>query len=593
MKKLARLIGNENKKVLKQTGLRVLLIIIAALTALSPLLDFALKKIVESPSYSGHDSNYWSYNAERLRNQLAGAEENGRICDAEYYRTYLDTTEFFEKNNIQEDWRIAAFRREYTTLRGTVGLVKLIKENDIGRDDISASMMAGFLYEIDPNGIDPYQTVLLPENIEATYKTQKDALAELEERILTYTLKDYYASGLEKAKAALETEHQSIEYLKSGNAPEDPRLTPELSAEFIAYEIAIGERRAEWHELNVVAWQWLTDNVFEYGGWQFNTVNLYNGPLQPLQSISFSSVTASRELFEAADSISSGYSEYREYVAETEGNARRFNETTALIRASMERGVPIRGTVNDSTKTLFLSEFSSSFGMLVIFIAILAGTTLSNEYTSGSIRLLLIRPRRRGIILASKIISIYIWWIAATAAAAVILVAECSLFFGVNDLFCTALFNHGTKVVAVPAVFSLMWRALLSLLSTSPLVLFTFLISTLIKKPALPIALSMICRFSTSVVVTLSLAMNSIGKLHLEYTPLPYLDLTMYIGNTAEAYAEINGGGILGAFIGINSYSPLADSRYNVFIGIAWLAVAAAVFTVLSFVSFNRQQIKN
>lgn len=97
MKKLARLIGNENKKVLKQTGLRVLLIIIAALTALAPLLDFTLKKIVGSPSYSGHDSNYWTYNTERLKKQLADAEENGRICDAEYYRVFLDTTEFFEK----------------------------------------------------------------------------------------------------------------------------------------------------------------------------------------------------------------------------------------------------------------------------------------------------------------------------------------------------------------------------------------------------------------------------------------------------------------------------------------------------------------
>ena len=589
MKKLVRLIGNENKKVLKQTGLRVLLIIIAALTALSPLLDFALKKIVESPSYSGHDSNYWSYNAERLRKQLAGAEEDGRICDAEYYRTYLDTTEFFEKNNIQEDWRIAAFRREYTTLRGTVGLVKLIKENGVGRDDISASMMAGFLYEIDPNGIDPYQTVLLPENIEATYKTQEDALAELEERILTYTLKDYYASMLEKAKAALETEHQSIEYLKSGNAPEDPRLTPELSAEFIAYEIAIGERRAEWHELNVVAWQWLTDNVFEYGGWQFNTVNLYNGPLQPLQSISFSSVTASRELFEAADSISSGYSEYREYVAETEGNARRFNETTALIRASMERGVPIRGTVNDSTKTLFLSEFSSSFGIIVIFVIILAGMTLSNEYTAGTVRLLLIRPQRRSRILASKLLSGGILWVAATAVASVLLAVECIALFGVKDLFTPAIFNHGTKVMIVPAIFAFLWRVLLSFISTAPIILFTLLISTLIKRSALPIALAMICRFSTSVITTVSL---SLQKLHLEYTPLPYLDLTSFIGNTAERYI-IDGGSTLDSIFGAAEKALISSGNYRISIGIAWLVGIAAVLTVLSFVSFDRQQIKN
>lgn len=585
MKKLARLIGNENKKVLKQTGLRVLLIIIAALTALAPLLDFTLKKIVGSPSYSGHDSNYWTYNAERLKKQLADAEENGRICDAEYYRVFLDTTEFFEKNNIHEDWRIDVFRSDYATLRGTVGLVKLIIEDGVDSDDIKESMMSSFLYEIDPNGIYPYQTVLLPENIEATYKAQKDALAELEERILTYTLGDYYASKLEEAKAALEAARQSVEYLKSGSAPADPGLTPELSAEFIAYEVALGERLVEWNELNVQAWQWLTDNVFDYRGWQFNTVV----KLQWLKTLADSPTGVSRELFYASDYFSSDIVDYEEYIAMTQKNARNFEEASAIIRASMEHGVPIRGTVNDSTKTLFLSEFSSSFGIIVIFVIILAGMTLSNEYTSGTVRLLLIRPQRRSRILASKLLSGGILWVAATAVASVLLAVECIALFGVKDLFAPAIFNHGTKVMIVPAIFAFLWRVLLSFISTAPIILFTLLISTLIKRSALPIALAMICRFSTSVITTVSL---SLQKLHLEYTPLPYLDLTSFIGNTAERYI-IDGGSTLDNIFGAAEKALISSGNYRISIGIAWLVGIAAVLTVLSFVSFDRQQIKN
>ena len=585
MKKLARLIGNENKKVLKQTGLRVLLIIIAALTALAPLLDFTLKKIVGSPSYSGHDSNYWTYNTERLKKQLADAEENGRICDAEYYRVFLDTTEFFEKNNIHEDWRIDVFRSDYATLRGTVGLVKLIIEDGVDSDDIKESMMSSFLYEIDPNGIYPYQTVLLPENIEATYKAQKDALAELEERILTYTLGDYYASKLEEAKAALETARQSVEYLKSGSAPADPRLTPELSAEFIAYEVALGERLVEWNELNVQAWQWLTDNVFDYRGWQFNTVV----KLQWLKTLADSPTGVSRELFYASDYFSSDIVDYEEYIATTQKNARSFEESSAIIRASMEHGVPIRGTVNDSTKTLFLSEFSSSFGIIVIFVIILAGMTLSNEYTSGTVRLLLIRPQRRSRILASKLLSGGILWVAATAVASVLLAVECIALFGVKDLFAPAIFNHGTKVMIVPAIFAFLWRVLLSFISTAPIILFTLLISTLIKRSALPIALAMICRFSTSVITTVSL---SLQKLHLEYTPLPYLDLTSFIGNTAERYI-IDGGSTLDNIFGAAEKALISSGNYRISIGIAWLVGIATVLTVLSFVSFDRQQIKN
>ena len=585
MKKLARLIGNENKKVLKQTGLRVLLIIIAALTALTPLLDFALKKIVESSSYSGHDPNYWTYNAELLKKQLADAEENGRICDAEYYRVFLDTTEFFEKNNIHEDWRIDVFRSDYANLRGTVGLVKLIIEDGVDSDDINESMMSSFLYKIDPNGIDPYETVLLPENIEATYKAQKDALAEFEERILTYTLGDYYASKLEEAKAALETARQSVEYLKSGNAPADPGLPPELSAEFIAYKVALGERLVEWNELNVRAWQWLTDNVFDYRGWQFNTVV----KLQWLKTLADSPTGVSRELFYASDYFSSDIVDYEEYIARTQKNARSFEESSAIIRASMEHGVPIRGTVNDSTKTLFLSEFSSSFGIIVIFVIILAGMTLSNEYTAGTVRLLLIRPQRRSRILASKLLSGGILWVAATAVASVLLAVECIALFGVKDLFTPAIFNHGTKVMIVPAIFAFLWRVLLSFISTAPIILFTLFISTLIKRSALPIALAMICRFSTSVVTTVSL---SLQKLHLEYTPLPYLDLTSFIGNTAERYI-IDGGFTLDNIFGAAEKALISSGNYRISIGIAWLVGIAAVLTVLSFVSFDRQQIKN
>ena len=585
MKKLARLIGNENKKVLKQTGLRVLLIIIAALTALAPLLDFTLKKIVGSPSYSGHDSNYWTYNTERLKKQLADAEENGRICDAEYYRVFLDTTEFFEKNNIHEDWRIDVFRSDYATLRGTVGLVKLIIEDGVDSDDIKESMMSSFLYEIDPNGIYPYQTVLLPENIEATYKAQKDALAELGERILTYTLGDYYASKLEEAKAALEAARQSVEYLKSGSAPADPRLTPELSAEFIAYEVALGERLVEWNELNVQAWQWLTDNVFDYRGWQFNPVV----KLQWLKTLADSPTGVSRDLFYASDYFSSDIVDYEEYIAMTQKNARSFEEASAIICASMEHGVPIRGTVNDSTKTLFLSEFSSSFGIIVIFVIILAGMTLSNEYTAGTVRLLLIRPQRRSRILASKLLSGGILWVAATAVASVLLAVECIALFGVKDLFAPAIFNHGTKVMIVPAIFAFLWRVLLSFISTAPIILFTLLISTLIKRSALPIALAMICRFSTSVITTISL---SLQKLHLEYTPLPYLDLTSFIGNTAERYI-IDGGSTLDNIFGAAEKALISSGNYRISIGIAWLVGIAAVLTVLSFVSFDRQQIKN
>ena len=71
MKGLGKLVGNENKKVWKQTGLRVILIIIAALTALSPVFNFLTSRAL---TYEGY-GNYM-YDPDNIQNQIGYAQES-------------------------------------------------------------------------------------------------------------------------------------------------------------------------------------------------------------------------------------------------------------------------------------------------------------------------------------------------------------------------------------------------------------------------------------------------------------------------------------------------------------------------------------
>ena len=155
------------------------------------------------------------------------------------------------------------------------------------------------------------------------------------------------------------------------------------------------ERATEAAELSVWGWQQLTENLYEYGSWQYNTANKMITRMNV--SGDFGAI-ASEELFnsrEYGESLRYSYETYEQYEKEMHSCSKQWDESKALVLYSLEHGIPLRGTVNSSSKEMLTSEVSSMLGNLVIFMIILAGMTLSNEYTSGTISLLLIRPQSR------------------------------------------------------------------------------------------------------------------------------------------------------------------------------------------------------
>ena len=105
MKGLGRLIGNENKKVWKQTGLRVILIIIAALTALSPVFNFLTSRAL---TYEGY-GNYM-YDPDNIQNQIGYAQESEDVLREKYWRVYESTVNFVTEISIVSEWQIYFFR---------------------------------------------------------------------------------------------------------------------------------------------------------------------------------------------------------------------------------------------------------------------------------------------------------------------------------------------------------------------------------------------------------------------------------------------------------------------------------------------------
>lgn len=112
MNGLLRLIVNENKKLAKQTGLRVLLIVIALLTVLLPIPVALFSKVSDSGSRLRNDTSV-SEGIERARSHGDALEES-------YWRRFEKANSFFS-NDIDADdisWKADVFYDEYVTMLG-------------------------------------------------------------------------------------------------------------------------------------------------------------------------------------------------------------------------------------------------------------------------------------------------------------------------------------------------------------------------------------------------------------------------------------------------------------------------------------------
>ena len=338
MKGLGKLVGNENKKVWKQTGLRVILIIIAALTALSPVFNFLASRAL---NYEGY-GNYM-YDPDNIQSQLEYAQENGDVLTEKYWRVYESTVNFFEKNGIVSEWQIYFFRDDYAQALGWLTIVETVAPGGFTAEDITNSMLTDFIYEHMRE--DESLSELEPENISRTLADARKALAELENDILSFTLGDYYASRLADAEAERDKRAATLEAYQNGTLGLGVSGSSQLDAEYTKYMCENAERALEAAELSVWGWQQLTENLYEYGSWQYNTVNKMIARMNV--SGDFGAI-ASEELFnsrEYGESLRYSYETYEQYEKEMHSCSKQWDESKALVLYSLEHGIPLRGTV--------------------------------------------------------------------------------------------------------------------------------------------------------------------------------------------------------------------------------------------------------
>lgn len=139
-------------------------------------------------------------------------------------------------------------------------------------------------------------------------------------------------------------------------------------------------------------------------------------------------------------------------------------------------------------------------GVILVFLVIAAGSSISNEFSEGTIKLLMIRPFRRWEILLSKYLTIFIY----AAELMLILFASTYLTGGILFGFDTPnifLYYDGATVHEQSIVIRILFEMLLNSVPVIMIFTLAFMLSTVIKNSALAIGLSLILYFLSDLVI--------------------------------------------------------------------------------------------
>ncbi len=276
------------------------------------------------------------------------------------------------------------------------------------------------------------------------------------------------------------------------------------------------------------------------------------------------------------------YEKYTEFMDTVKEDFRR---AVDMIVYSVENQAPASPSFTSTFKSAkYVLDMSLNAGLYtVMFCCIfLAAVIMGSEYSTGAIRLLLVRPQPRWKILLSKLMALCIFIAISLTAVYTVTALTTTLLYGVGDLDTKiTVFKYG-KIMAVSPLQNAIHKGFLGAVSMFGISMLTFMLSFVIKKGAISAAVgAMVFGFGKPIAEFIRTALYKMP--FLKYTVLPYI--------MNLEYAEYDP---LDRFLLSHDYTPVsAEYGMELSAGIAVIVLFTAIFVMLSFAIFDKQQIKN
>ena len=592
------LLHNELLKIRAQSGFKVVMIIVLVIALLMPLSVAGIEAL-DSRSYFDYDSaDYYEEMAEKTQDPIQKAS----------LLAYAETERLFDESGADDDWRYDNYYYTYEQLAQQEAGYRLIVVDGEDPTDVNNYKWLAGGFEYGQMIIPAWDYTETGENVppsaaemEAYYKQLSDLKETLKKLIETKDATTFYNAQKTACGQKITELTESIKGLKE----QKPAAAAEKQT--VEYELERAEIQLEWMQRLSENYDMLLRKNADPGDWHYTVaVTLLNGVYEDLVN----SVDPGKEQYFAEQTPSEEYEyfygseseyikmveeSYDELLANHEQTRKTANEARELLGYSLKNDRAPIGTVDEGATNL--EYFTSVTASLVtIFLVVAAALVVANEYSAGTIRLLLIRPRSRRKILASKYWAVLIYGGGMALIAFVWQFICCAIFFGSKELLSVAPMKLFGTVIGMPVAITMFLYLILCFLGAWALMSFAFMLAVATRKAAISIVLPLLLQSILKTVTTVTFVMiEALPKAEkvLAFTPLPYLTPSALNLDALRYYVTIDSYVLdIGNLLTGMSTNVLCHS-FPALAGAAWMAAFIALFTFIAFRVFRKQEIKS
>ncbi len=222
----------------------------------------------------------------------------------------------------------------------------------------------------------------------------------------------------------------------------------------------------------------------------------------------------------------------------------------------------------------YAMEFMAFF--IILCGCIVAATSISGEYTSGTIRMLAVRPYKRYKIISSKFLSTLLLTFLLLLLTAVIVIITGIINYGINITTILTVFN-GTEVFTINPILMFLIYFITLLIKAIVFISISIMFSVIFKSVTPAIVVSLIAYFIAPI-FTSFVPLVPI----LTFLPLINIDLFKFFGNQfTSSYASQN------SFIQIFTSQNFLSS--NIYITFTLIAISIAICLSVTYALFKHR----
>ena len=589
------LLKNEMLKVVSQKGYKILLIVFAIYVILLPIFNIIGDSILGGEQSAEDYYNSYIESAEFY-------EEMEYVLDAQYYRDCAEAVSFFIDNDL-DGWK---YERMFNGDMGSIFPDSFIQESEMssycdfylrarafehlmgGKYDVEQLYNSSYYYYLseyfysdgnyyyygrewlDYSG-NPIECPHTDEDIAQMKKSATEELEAVSTLVISCNAKEILNDYVEYATGLRESAEHNLEAKKNGGSER---------------EIYIAERNLDIYKM--------AEDMFALVGRECDSLDDWRVgfTISFLQAYSvhssYTDVVVSKE--EYIKELSYMYESYEEYVKTTTQGIADAEAGLSVAYYAVMNNIPPEG-IDTATKQNLRDNIISAADFVMIFSVVLSGTIVASEFSSGTARLLLIRPKKRWKILLSKLACVLLFHIALIGAASILLTGVGIIFDGVGDVFANDLFYINGSVVELPSIIKTLGVIALATVQALPIISLSFLLSVLTKKSVLSFVISFVINGASSIVQTIALLLITEAPF-LKFTIFPYLKLIDFRFTSSDlVIEEISGGYFSLDMLFGSSLGSLLTSQTNVWLAIAIVLIHSCILCAIAFRHFKKQQI--